>query len=138
MKRLLVTLIGKNAMHKIILPQTTIGNYWISDKTGRQEKKLVNIEGKDGNWIIASNNNAKIIELKSVNIINGEIKAVSGNEKVENKIILRENNMFGVFLTNSKEFFVVYCSAAYEDSLIHYDIRHTQEIRIGRGMQKTK
>ena len=43
MKRLLVTLIGKNAMHKIILPQTTIGNYWISDKTGRQEKKLVNI-----------------------------------------------------------------------------------------------
>lgn len=132
---MLVTLIGKSAIHKIILPQTTIGNYWISDKTGKQDKKLVNIEGKDGNWIITSNSNVKIIDLKSVNIVNGEIKAVSENEKVESKVVLKENNMFGVYLTNIKEFFILYCSAAYEDNFTHYDIKHTQELRIGKGIQ---
>ena len=54
MLHLLATLVGKNSIYKINLPQTTIGNYWISDKSGEIEKKLINIEGKDGNWQITS------------------------------------------------------------------------------------
>ena len=132
---MLVRLIGKESIHKIVLPQTVVGNYWINDKTGIQDRKLVNIEGKDDNWIITSSNNAKIIDLKSVNIVNGEIKAVSGNEKFERQIILTENCMYGVYLVNSKEFYIIHCSDLNEDNLTRYDIRHTQEIRIGRGMQ---
>ena len=122
-------------MHKLILPQTVIGNYWISDRTGKIEKKLVNIEGLNGNWIIVSNNYAKIIDLKSVNINNGEIRAVSGAEKVEKQIILKENKMFGIYLTSTKEFYVIYCAPSYEDNLTHYDIKNTQEVHIGSGRQ---
>lgn len=38
MLHLLATLVGKNSIYKINLPQTTIGNYWISDKSGEIEK----------------------------------------------------------------------------------------------------
>jgi len=41
-----VTLIGKNTMHKLILPQAVNGSYWITDKSGEEERKLVSIEGR--------------------------------------------------------------------------------------------
>ena len=47
---MLVRLIGKNFMCKLVLPRTPEGNYWISDKSGKTERKLVNIEGKEGKW----------------------------------------------------------------------------------------
>ena len=50
---MIVTLIGKNVLYKTKLPKVTIGNYWI---TGENDKKLINIEGKNGNWKITSNN----------------------------------------------------------------------------------
>ena len=132
---MLVTLIGKNVLHKINLPQTVIGNYWLVDKSGKVERKLVNIESKDGNWKVTSNNNAKIFDLKSIHVIDGQIKAVNENEKVESEIILKEYSMYGIFLVNSKEFFVMQCMPTYENNFTHFNIKHTQEIHIGSGSQ---
>ena len=130
---MLVTLIGKRAIHKITLPQTAIGNYWISDKTGKEEKKLVNIEGQDDNWKIVSNSNVKIIDLKSINIYGDEIRPVNEREKIEHEIVLKDYEMYGIYLTNTEELFILYCSPVYEDNFSHLDIRHTQEVRIGNG-----
>ena len=58
-----VTLIGKNSMHKIVLPAVASGNYWLSDKNGNKEKKLINVDGSDGVWQISTNNFSKIIDL---------------------------------------------------------------------------
>ena len=132
---MLVTLIGKKAIHKIVLPQTTIGNYWISDKTGKTEKKLVSIEGVGSNWKITSNNNFKIIDLKTVTINGDSIRPINEKEKIEKEIFLKEHTMYGIFLTNTKEFYILYCMPAYEDNMVHVNIKHTQEIHIGRGTQ---
>lgn len=132
---MLVTLIGKKSMNKIFLPQTAIGNYWITDKTGNQGRKLVNIEGITDNWRIVSNNNAKIINLNSININNGEINAINQSEKIEKEIILKEHMMIGIYLLNLKELFILYCSPTIEENFTHFDIKHTQEIYIGNGIQ---
>ena len=64
MKQLLVTLIGNKAIHKLKLPQVVTGNYWLTDKSSENEKKLINIEGKNGNWQIISNNYVQVINPK--------------------------------------------------------------------------
>ena len=56
-----VMLIGKNKVHKIILPQVFIGDYWITDNNGEFEKKLVNIKGNGEYWKINSDKEVEII-----------------------------------------------------------------------------
>ena len=46
---MIVTLIGRNIIFKQKLPISTVGNYWITNNDG---KKLLNIEGNNGNWYI--------------------------------------------------------------------------------------
>ena len=36
---LLVTLVGKNSIYKIVLPQLAVGNYWICDDNGKKYVK---------------------------------------------------------------------------------------------------
>ena len=132
---MLVTLVNKNHMHKITLPQTVMGNYWLRDNTGKEEKKLVNIDGKNGSWRITSNKHVQIIDLKSIKIYNGEIRVVNGIEETKQQIFLREYDMYGIYLSSLKEFYVLCCLPTYEENLNHYSIKHTQEIRIGNGMQ---
>lgn len=129
---MLVQLIGKKSIHKVILPKIVVGNYWICDKTN---KKLVNIENSDGNWKIVSNKNVTIIDLNSIKIEGNKISAVNGQEKIEKQIILQEYGMYGIFLNNLKELFILYCSPAYEDNFLHFDIKNTRELRIGRSIE---
>ena len=130
---MLVTLVNKKTLHKAVLPQTTIGSYWIKDETSKDEERLVNIEGVNGNWRICSNNNVKIIDLASITTKNGDIIPINEVERVEPEVILKEYKKFGVYLTNSKEFYILFCLPVYESNMAHFDIKQTQEIRIGRG-----
>lgn len=130
-----VLLIGKDIIHEINLPQTAIGNYWICDKTGKEEKKLVNIDGTGSNWKITSNESVQIIDLKSVKIYSDVIRPVKEIEKIEPEIILKEHQMHGIYITGRKEFYILYTLPVYEETYTHYDIKHTQEIKIGNGMQ---
>lgn len=131
---MLVTLIGKNSIYKINLPQTTIGNYWISDKSEEIERKLVNIEGTNGNWQITSNNAMKIISSKSINISEDSIKIQQNDEKIISKIMLKEYSIHFLYLENSKDLFILYCSPLYENDFLHLDIKNTKEILIGNGL----
>lgn len=45
------------------MPQNVAGNYWLSDNIENKERKLVNIEARDGIWFANSNSNAQIYVL---------------------------------------------------------------------------
>lgn len=131
---MLVTLIGKNTIYKLNLPKTAIGDYWISDKTEDNEKKLVNIEGKSGNWKITSNYYLKIINPEYVNISEDNIKIKNHPKNILNSITLKEYNLYFIYLQNEKELFILYCSPVYEDNVLHLEIKNTSEILIGNGL----
>ena len=129
---MVVTLIGKNLMYKLSLPQKAIGNYWLSDKKGEKERKLINIEGIDGEWQIVNSN---ILEVMDFKIIDREKSNMRKNDKqVGEKVILKEYEMYGIRFRGAEELFILYCSPSYEDDLIHLDIRKKTDIYIGKGV----
>ena len=129
---MLVTLIGKNGIHKLRLPQNPIGNYWVKDENGN---KLVNIEGKDDSWQVVTGKYIKAINPKSLNIENDEIKINRDLQVVVDRIILKEYNMYGICIGNIENFYIIYCAPAYEDDYYHFDIRNTNEIYIGKSIK---
>ena len=133
---MLVTLIGKKNIHKIILPSNPIGNYWITDKTSGVEKKLVNIEGKEGNWQIITNKNVKAINPKALEIKKNGIRITSNDEIATDRVILKENYMYGIFIDSIDNFYIVYCSPVYENYAYHMDIKGPNgmtEIFVGKS-----
>lgn len=128
-----VSLIGKEKIYRINLPKKPIGSYWLSDKTSKEERKIINIEGNGENWQIATNNYAKMINPKSL-IITREgctVKQDIGNTL--NKVTLKENSMYAVKIGNSNEVYILYCAEVYEKDFIHLDIKNTQGFTIGSG-----
>lgn len=129
---MLVTLIGRsNMLYKITLPQTTVGNYWLSDKSGESEKKLINIEGVNGNWQISSNEYVKIVNPQYVS----QTKSVGHINKYIRTIVLKEYNMYYVQIGNIDELYVLYCSPVFEESFLQLDIKNTSEITIGNSLK---
>ena len=72
-----VMLIGKNKVHKIVLPQVAIGDYWITDDNGDFEKKLVNIKGTGECWKISSDKYAEVLRQGR----NAEIQKTPENQR---------------------------------------------------------
>ena len=135
MSFLLVTLIGKNGIHKIRLPQNPIGNYWLKDETQEVSQKLVNIEGIDDNWQIVTNKYIKAINPKALIIENDKIRINNDTEVVVDRVILKEHNMYGICLGSAESLYIIYCAPAYEDDYYHFDIRNTNEVFIGRSVK---
>ena len=112
---MLITLFCKEAINRVILPKIIVGNYWINDESGR---KLVNIEGKNGEWII--NNNVTVKKVLGENIMNLTGNQVRLNE-YETYIISNKNN----------EEYILHCSPVYEPNFIHLKINNKKIITIG-------
>ena len=135
---MLVRLIGKNFMCKLVLPRTPEGNYWISDKSGKTERKLVNIEGKEGKWQITSDEFVKIINPKAVYIGEDITKVCERKDKIIDKIVLREDALYGICFENSNDMFLLYCSPVYDNTFKRLDIKDTtREISIGKSTENT-
>ncbi|MGN1326958.1 MAG: FHA domain-containing protein, partial [Clostridia bacterium] len=129
---MIVTLIGKNVLNKIKLPQIPIGNYWITDEN---DKKLVNINGDGESWKIVSNNNVKILKPKSVTSLNVS-KIARSPENIIEEITLEEYTTYYVYLKDySNNAFVIYCAPIFEEHFTHLNIKSSQEIFIGSGDQ---
>ena len=130
---MLVTLIGKNTIHRLVLPQVAIGNYWLSDREGNKEQKLINIEGTNGKWYVLSNNYARIIDLNYFkNNENLKLNPNVESIKVIDRIELKEHQMYGICLGNSRELYVLYCSPVLEKNFFQLNIGHSSEIYIGK------
>lgn len=129
---MIVTLIGKNTIYKTKLPQVAMGNYWI---TNENDKKIISIEGNGGSWQIASNNHAKIINPKSLTSLNAS-KIAQSEDNIIDKITLKEYSMNYIYLEEySNNVFILYCSPTYEDNFTHLNIKNSQEILIGSGLE---
>ena len=89
MNLLIVSLIGKDKLYKVKLPNFIQGNYAIHDENN---KKLINIEGKNENWQIASNQNAKILNPKKSN---------KESEEIMDKAILKEYSIYYILFQHS-------------------------------------
>lgn len=127
---MIVTLIGKNVLYKTKLPKVAIGNYWITDEN---DKKILNIEGNEGNWKIVSNNNVKIIKPKSLTSLNVS-KIAQIEENVIKEISLKEYSMYYIYLKDcSNNVFILYCAPTYEEHFTHLNIKSSQEILIGNS-----
>jgi len=115
---LLVVLIGEGKMHKIILPKVPSGNYIIHDKYQNTNRQLLEIEAKDGKWQIISDNDVKVLNTAKMFV---------------RAITLAKYDLHEILIGDSQSLYILCCLPVYEDNWIHLDIRHTQEISIGRN-----
>lgn len=128
---MLVILIGEGKIHKMILPPVPTGNYIINDKYEDENKRLLEIESKDGKWQIISDNQAKILNPIYVDITEEQINVIQSTKQFINGIILKEYKMCQLVIGEKETLYTMYCLPVYEDNWIRLDIRHTQEITVG-------
>jgi len=128
---LLITLIGKNSIHKMVLPRTVMGNYWLTNKSGGKEKHLINVEGKDGKWQITSSNYVKVITGSYAVSGDNKIKAVEPDKQVIKSVVLKEYSMHYVCIGKSDDLFILYCLPVYENNFVYLNVNKKQEILIG-------
>ncbi len=128
-----IVLIGKNTLYKLSLPKNTEGNYWLTDQKEKNEKKLINVEGRNGKWQLVNNNQTNIIDLRFINIEDKshEIRVYKNNDQEEKTIILEEYKMYGVSFKDSKELFILCCIPTFEKDLIQLDIKKREPFFIG-------
>lgn len=120
-------------MHKIILPQVSSGSYIINDQYENTNKRMLEIESKDGKWQITSDSNAKIVNPKCIQITDEQIKIVNTTDLFVSRIVLKEYNIYELMIGETEALYTLCCLPVYENNWIHLDIRHTQEIAIGRN-----
>ena len=126
-----VMLIGKNKVHKIILPQVFIGDYWITDNNGEFEKKLVNIKGNGEYWKINSDKEVEIINPENIEFISNRIRVIDTKNTVLEEVILSDYSIYGITIGANKDFYLLCCNPVYEKNFLRLKIKHLTEITIG-------
>lgn len=74
---MIVTSISKECISSISLPQKPAGQYWLFDDSLAINEKLVSIEGINGEWILKSNRQVKILDSKGKVLKNTIISPLS-------------------------------------------------------------
>ena len=129
-----IALIGKDKFLKLALPEIPIGSYWINDNTGETEKKLVNIEGKNGRWQITTNRLIKIINPNAISITNDSVKIKSQGNIILDKAVLEEYGTYAIAIGDLSNIYFVYCYPLVENNFMHLAIdSKIKEIFIGKG-----
>lgn len=127
---MLLTLIGKNSVNKLNLPQEVMGNYWLYDKSSG--RKMINIENVDNNWQIQSNHQCKIINNKNIIMNNSSISIRKNGNEILDKVVLKNYGFYYITIGNYSDIYVLYCSPLYEDNFSHLHIKNASTIFIGR------
>ena len=131
-----VALIGKNKFLKVALPEIPEGSYWISDKKNADdiEKKLINIEAKNGKWQIVTNRLVKLINPNAISISNDNVIVKRQEELIIDKIELEEYRTYAIAIGDIQNIFFIYCYPLIEDNFIHISIdKNIKEILIGKS-----
>ena len=127
-----ITLIGKNTLYELSLPKTVEGNYWLTDQKGINEKKLINVEGREGKWKLVPNDKTNIIDFNFIETDdkNHEIRVYQNNQQ-RKAIVLEHYKMYGVSFKDSKELFILCCLPTYEKNFIQLNIKKREPFYIG-------
>jgi len=67
---MIVTLISKESINSITLPEKIRGQYWLYETNENSSKKLIGIEGINGEWLLKSNKDVKVSDNSSSTIRN--------------------------------------------------------------------
>ncbi len=116
-----VSLIKNNKIKNFILPEKIIGNYWITDfDVDGNERNLINIEAKNNQWYLVSNDDVFIVDNN-----NARIPYVN----------LKNYSFYSVSNDIDKNVLLLYCSPVYETNLNCYNISDykNKEFNIGRS-----
>ena len=132
---MLITLVGPNKCYKMSLPENAEGDYWLTDKSELEEKKLIYIHAVDGYWQIESSSYVQIFNPNC--LINNDtgVSLLKTNYSNLDKIRLEPNKSYFVCLGKSKEILILNCFASYDINYIHYRIVNTQEVYIGNSIE---
>lgn len=107
---MIVSLLGKNSMDSITLPNKINGQYWLySEINGENPFRVVGIEGVNNEWIIVSNRKYSIIDAN-----NSEVRAAVLTEKCSYRIKSDDGESFCVFtepVTEDRQVFSKYLIA---------------------------
>ncbi len=114
---MLVSLIKKDKIYSVSLPMAVNGTYWVSDsdKNGN-ERKLLSIEEKNGEWVLKSNNDNKIIE----------------EDRIINEVVLK-NYSFQYVQIEKEEIALLYCCPVYDPNNIQIEVKNSVEFIIGKS-----
>ena len=122
-----VTLIGKKSLYKVDLPKDPIGNYWITDKTTEKERKLINIEGKEGHWKITTNGTVNIINSKDLDITGDKIRLKNDvNIVYSDSLILKEHCMYAIRFGKMNDIYILYCSPVCDKNISGISLKHNR------------
>lgn len=128
---MLVTLIGKNILYKIKLPNKQTGNYWITDDDG---KKILNIIGKNNEWQIYSNDQIKILDPRAIRSFNVS-KVAKDIVNIISGVRLKENSIYYLSISsNPNMLYILLCEPIYQRNFIQIKTQNFQEITIGKSL----
>lgn len=117
MKFMLVSLIKKERIYSVTLPLAVDGTYWVTDRDKNGvERKLLSITDQNGEWILRSNNDNKIIE----------------EDRIINEIALT-NYSFHYIQIEKEEIALLYCCPVYDENNIQIEVKGNCEILIGKS-----
>ena len=119
---MIVTFINKERINSITMPEKIRGQYWIYDSYESSSKKLIGIEGINGEWILKSNQDVKVIDNTGAPIRNTVLSPLS----IYNLVIDGKNNKSFIFTeTNTDD------RQTFTKFLVENDI----DIAVGRSEQ---
>lgn len=126
---MIISLVGKNEMHKVHLPKNIEGSFWITNEN--KNYKMINIIEENGDWCIKSDENIKIIDKKYLKVTTDEIKVDSSKKELK-KIKLKEYDSYAVYVKEINEIFMLFCIPDYEEKLFQLNV-YNNEITIGNN-----
>lgn len=114
---MLVSLIKKERIYSVTLPLSVDGTYWVSDRDKNgNDRKLLSIEERDGEWVLKSNNDNKVIE----------------EDRIINEVVLT-NYSFHYIQIEKEEIALLYCCPVYDENNIQVEVKNSCDILIGKS-----
>ena len=117
-----VSLIKNGKIYNTNLPLKINGSFWIEDKDKNNFKRnLINIEAKDGKWVLKSN---------------FETKVVINNQTIE-EVILDDYSIYELQVKGEKYNYILCSSPVYDDQSMEFNVDNNVQIYIGNGDSNT-
>ena len=114
---MLVYLVKKDYIKSLNLPSHVRGSYWITDRSiENDEINLINIEAKDGNWVLKSNS---------------DIQVFSGGA-YQDELLLQNYSLCNLN-AGTELIGQVWCAPSYDTTYKMYSLAGVSEINIGKG-----
>ncbi len=124
-------LVGKGEIYKKILPKNPIGEYWITNNSEEIEKKIINIEGTNGKWLIRSDKHKQLLNTKNIKFIDKRIKLLNNEKAMLDEVEIEEYGVYSVTVGPTKTLYLLFCMPVCDNSFLSLDIKNKEEYTIG-------